>query len=150
MYIEKHFKRQLPKPPKTNNVFVILWRWIREKYRQLFVYSKCLPIILLPELRRVYPALEPKDPDSELKKERECIELAEKLAKDPMGMGIAVAEAQMSNGTPVKDALKFGEFVDREILDLIEHEIKLEIDRRILGAMAEKESKSTSAQHKMN
>lgn len=62
-----HIVRQLPKPPKTSNVFVLLWRWIREKYRQHFVYPKCLPTILLPNLRRVYPALEPKDPASEHK-----------------------------------------------------------------------------------
>ena len=139
-----HIVRQLPEPPKTNNVFVRLWRWIREKLRRWRLRRRCryiLPNVLLPELRRIEPSLEPKDPDSEAEKKRECIELAEKLAKDPMGMGMAVAEAQMSNGMPAEDALKFGEFVDKEILGLIEHEVKLEIDRRILGAMAEKASK---------
>lgn len=67
------------------------------------------------------------------KKERKCIELAKQLAKDPMGMGMDVAMAQMSNGMPVEDALEFGVFVDREILALIENEVKLEIDRRIWG-----------------
>ena len=63
MHIERHFL----KPPKTNNVFVLLWSWIREKYRQRFVYPKRLPTILLPNLRRVYPALEPKDQAFEFK-----------------------------------------------------------------------------------
>lgn len=62
-----HIERHLIKPLKTNNVFILLWRWIREKYRQRFVYPKCLPTILLPNLRRVYPALEPKDLASEFK-----------------------------------------------------------------------------------
>lgn len=62
-----HIVRQLPKPPKTSNVFILLWWWIKEKYRQRFVSSRCLPTILLPELKRVNLALEPKDPASELK-----------------------------------------------------------------------------------
>ena len=66
-------------------------------------------------------------------KETKCIELAKQLAKDQMGMGMELARAQMSNGMPVEDALEFGAFADRAFLELIEHEVKLELDRRILG-----------------
>ena len=61
-----HIIRQLPKPPKTNNIFVLLWWWIKEKYRRRRSL-RCLPTIPLPELRRVDITLKPNDSASELK-----------------------------------------------------------------------------------